>query len=221
MAMFAGLQGVRSAVASQVAAHIFAPTMTDLKAGLHLPTVLKSLGTKSLTAYVDTHSNWREKLFDAALRLYPVPQEERCNNPVCPRISFMYAPLYCHAQLNTATHDALHEMFGVANIRTFEHLSLLVRTGHLVDAQGKESYLAHPERLRIPIAFIHGEQNQCFLPESTAATFNFLREKNGNQLYTRQVIPNYGHIDCIYGKNAVQDVYPYILSHLEKTCLEN
>ena len=56
MAMFAGLQGVRSAVASQVAAHIIAPTMTDLKAGLHLPTVLKSLGTKSLINMINSRS---------------------------------------------------------------------------------------------------------------------------------------------------------------------
>jgi cholesterol oxidase len=31
------------------------------------------------------------------------------------------------------------------------------------------------------------------------------------------VIPGYGHIDCIYGKNAVNDVFPLMLSHLEDT----
>ena len=31
------------------------------------------------------------------------------------------------------------------------------------------------------------------------------------------VIPGYGHIDCIFGKNAVKDVYPFIVEHLEAT----
>jgi len=33
----------------------------------------------------------------------------------------------------------------------------------------------------------------------------------------RDVIPWYSHIDCIYGQSAAQDVYPYMLDHLEAT----
>ena len=143
--------------------------------------------------------------------------EERCTSPVCHRISFLYALLYEHDQLNQATHDALHEMFGVANIGAFEHLALLVRKGRILAADGSDAYLPHLHRLAIPIAFIHGAENQCYLPKSTEITYNLLRKKNGASLYARQVIPNYGHIDCIFGKNAARDVYPLILAHLERT----
>jgi len=218
MAMLAGLQGVRSAVASQVATHMKVPPLAQIKTGLYFPSLLKTLGVESLSAYVDTHADWKEKLFDKALTLSPVVgQAEQCNNPVCKRITFMYGPLYEHAQLDAATHDALHEMFGVANIGAFEHLALMIRQGHLVSAGGDETYLSHLERLAIPITFIHGAENQCFLPESTEITYNLLREKNGKDLYARHVIPNYGHIDCIFGKNAVNDVYPFIVDHLEAT----
>ncbi|HZT32890.1 MAG TPA: alpha/beta fold hydrolase [Bryobacteraceae bacterium] len=217
MAMLAGLEGVRSAVCSQIATHIVAPTMTKLKTGLHLPEFLNKLGIKSLTAYVDTHADWKERVYDAALNLYPIEIRERCNSPVCHRITFMYAPLYQHEQLNQITHDTLHEMFGIANMSTFEHLALLTRTGHLVNAAGQDTYLPHLERLAIPIRFIHGEQNHCFLPESTEITYNLLRQHNGESLYSRQVIPGYGHIDCIFGKDAARDVYPHILDHLDAT----
>lgn len=217
MAMLAGLTGVRSAVCSQIATHIVAPTMTKIKTGLHLPSFLDALGVQSLTAYADTHADWQERLYDAALKLYPLELREECTSSVCHRISFMYAPLYQHEQLNQATHDALHEMFGVANIRSFEHLARLTNTGHLVTLEGAEVYLPHLERLAIPIAFIHGAANQCFLPESTEITYNLLRQANGDKLYTRHVVPNYGHIDCIYGKNAAADVYPLMLAHLEST----
>ncbi|HWC00208.1 MAG TPA: alpha/beta fold hydrolase [Bryobacteraceae bacterium] len=217
MAMLAGLEGVRSAVCSQIATHIVAPTLTKLKTGLHLPEFLNDLGIKSLTAYVDTHADWRDRIFDTALNLYPIEMKQRCSSPVCHRITFLYAPLYQHEQLNQATHDTLHEMFGVANIRSFEHLALLTRKGHLVTADGQDAYLPHLDRLAIPICFLHGAENDCFLPESTEITYNLLRQKNGAGLYTRKVIPGYGHIDCIFGKSAAADVYPHVLNHLEAT----
>jgi len=33
------------------------------------------------------------------------------------------------------------------------------------------------------------------------------------------VIPEDGHIDCFFGKNAVKDVYPLILQHLDETAM--
>ena len=69
----------------------------------------------------------------------------------------------------------------------------------------------------IPTLFVHGAENACFLPRSTAETMAELSEANGKSLYKRKLIPNYGHIDCIFGKNAVRDVYPHILEHLEAT----
>jgi cholesterol oxidase len=217
LAMLAGLQGVRSAVASQIAAHVDGAFMTRLKTGLYVPNLLDVLGVSSLNAYFGTDSNEREKLLNRALQLYPVQFEERCRNPVCHRIAFMYAQLYEHAQLNSATHDAMHEMFGIANIKAFEHIGAISRAKHLVDAAGNEVYMGHPERLAIPITFIHGAENECFLPESTKRTLEWLSAANGAQLYRRRVIPDYGHIDCIFGKNAARDVYPFIAEHLDAT----
>ena len=105
----------------------------------------------------------------------------------------------------------------VANMKSFIHLARLANTGHLVDFDGKNVYLPHLDRLAIPIAFIHGAENECFLPESTEITVHDLAAANGGSLYKRQVIPGYGHIDCIFGKNAVNDVYPFIVEHLEAT----
>lgn len=215
MAMLAGLKGVRSILFSQIAANIVTPAAAKIKSGLYLPTLLDQFGISSLTAYADTKENWEQKLFDTWLKYTNLTIEEQCPNAVCRRISFLYGQLFEHAQLNTMTHNALHEMFGLANIKSFEHLALLVRKGHLVNAHGEESYMPHLERLALPITFIHGQENRCFLPESTAITYQLLIEKNGASFYERYVIPNYGHIDCIFGRNAVNDVYMHILNHLE------
>jgi cholesterol oxidase len=47
-------------------------------------------------------------------------------------------------------------------------------------------------------------------------TFDLLCAANGSEFYTRHVMDGYGHIDCIFGRDAVRDVYPHILAHLEK-----
>lgn len=217
MAMCAGLQGVRSAVCSQVGSHLSVIPINRIKSGLHLDKFLADLGVKDLTMYSDSHADWFNRLYNAALNVYPYAYEERCKNPVCHRVTFLYAPLYEHDQLNTATHDNLHELFGVASISNFEHLGVMTRVGHIVDRTGQDVYLPHIDRMKIPIAFIHGAENETWLPQSTKTTFDLLCEKNGKDHYSRYLIPHYGHIDCIFGQNAHRDVYPLILKHLEAT----
>ena len=77
------------------------------------------------------------------------------------------------------------------------------------------SYLRDLHRLALPILFLHGEDAACCLPESTSRTVAALGQANGAQLYRQRVIPAYGDLDCVIGKNAVRDVFPYILEHLE------
>jgi cholesterol oxidase len=218
MSLLAGLQGVRSVVCSQIATDLVVPTATAIKTGLHMPSVLDTLGVRSLTAETDVNSSWMEKLYNKALDGYALLEAQgHCNNPVCHRVTFMYASLYRHDTLNETLHDNLHELFGVANIRTFEHLALMCREGKLLNFEGEDVYMPHMDRLQMPICFISGADNQCYLPESTERTYQRLRELFGPSNYSRHVIEGYGHIDCIFGKNAVADVYPIILAHLEKT----
>jgi cholesterol oxidase len=216
MSMLGGLEGVHSFVCSQIATHTKGRLMTTLKTGLHVPEFLDRLGIDSLNAYAGEHPGWRDRLLDIALHAYPIPFKEWCHNEVCRRIAFMYAPLYKHANINDDTHDAMHEMFGVANIQSFEHIAMIARKGVLVSATGADVYMPHLERLNLPITFIHGAENDCFAPESTQLTYELLCREFGEEKYARHVIPNYGHIDCIYGKNAAADVFPHIKSHLDR-----
>lgn len=214
MAMLAGLQGVRSAVCSQLTTHPRAATLNEIRAGLRLASFLTVLGVETLDPDFDTHANWQDKLYDTVLRLYPT--KEPYNNPVDRRILFMYGEVYKIAQLNEATHDAVHEIFGPANMTFFRHISLILREGHIVDKDGKDVYLPHLERLAIPIALLHGADNAFFLPEGSAITYKLLCEKNGSDLYVRHVIPDYAHMDCFMGKNAAKDIFPTILAELNK-----
>ena len=63
--------------------------------------------------------------------------------------------------------------------------------------------------------FLLGEKNSCYLPNSTYTTYNLVKEAHPNQQYSWTQIPNYGHLDCICGRDAVHDVYPHILKALD------
>jgi cholesterol oxidase len=218
MAMLAGLEGVRSIACSQVAANLISPLPTRIKSGLHLPNLLERLGINSLTAYVDSHEDWKSRIYDEVLRLNPLPEtEQKCYSAVCHRITFMYSLLYQHQQLNELIHDNLHELFGVGNIATFEHLALMVDKQQVVAHDGQDVYMPHLDRLALPIRFVQGAENQCYLPASTKTTYDLLAARNGEHFYSRHVVPGYGHIDCIFGKDAARDVYPLFLEHLEQT----
>lgn len=220
MAMLAGLEGVRSAVISQISADYVVPFFPQrLLAFLRAPQLFDALGIDVVNARATNADPWREWLLDKALQMIvPVPRSERTHEATSNRITALYGRLYNLAQLNDATiSSGLAEMFGEANIEAFRQLALFARRQRLLDAEGRDVYLPHLDRLALPMLFIHGEDNACFKPESTARTLERLAEANGRQLYDRQVIPGYGHIDCIFGKNAARDVYPLIAGHLDKT----
>jgi cholesterol oxidase len=208
MAQALGLKGVRSAVSSALTLHPVPPLLNEIKSRLYLANFLYTAGVGTLSTDFSTRSDLLDRAFDRLLKLYPT--RERCNSPVCRRILFMYGEVYDHDRLNAATHSAIHEMFGVANMTTFKHLTTILNAGHAVRADGADVYLAHPERFRLPITFIHGENNNLFRPEGSRQTYDFLRRENGDALYARHVIPDYAHMDCFIGKDSARDVFPVV-----------
>ena len=220
MAMLNGLAGVRSAVISQIATDVLVPFWPQrVLAFLRTPSLLKMAGVEYVDARATTKDGFFARLLDRIIRLViPFQREERNRNATSNRITALYGQLYETDQLNRDTFRyGLPEMFGKANIDAFKHLALIARKKKIVQADGDDAYLTNLHRLRLPICFIHGGENACFRPKSTALAVARLSKANGTDFYQRHVIPDYGHIDCIFGKNAATDVYPKILAHLERT----
>lgn len=214
MALLSGLQQVKKVVCSQVSTHLYSLDLNVNKAKLRFPAWLPYLGNNHLSAYTDTNAGLFSKLYDASLVFMPVPEHERCNSAVCHRISSLFGGLYEHSQLNAATHEALPRMFGRVNLRAMKQLTEILMVNHLIDAKGKNSYLPHLQKLALPMLFISGANNDCVLPRSTLETYNLLRSVNGKDYYHRQQIADYGHVDCVIGQSASQDVYPLVLDFL-------
>jgi cholesterol oxidase len=129
----------------------------------------------------------------------------------------MYGEVYKHAQLNRATHHAIDEMFGVANMSTFRHLSRMVRRRLAVDHQGNNEYLSTPHNLSgTRIALLQGAENGIFTKKGSEKTLRWLQEVYDPALCERYLIDNYGHMDCFIGRDAATDVFGMILSELDR-----
>lgn len=224
MSLAAGyLPEVRCVSASQVALHYRAPPMTELKSLIHVPELLDAMGVEYLSATEEPE----HPTFQALLTKVVDLAHHECNSSVCHRITFLYGHLYRHDRLSPATHTRLDEQFGKCSITSFRHLAQLVRRKSAAHydlgaernrkAYGQEappSYL-DPKHLRIPITFVSGAKNACFLPASTEDTYAWLREANGAPFYKRHVIEHYGHIDGFMGAKANVDCYPAFIEQLE------
>jgi len=207
------MTGVRSAVCSQVTTHPVMTPFNKARTQIRVGRILQGFGVRTISP--DADRTVSDELLDFALRAVPVPTEERCGSAVCRWINTFYGPTHHHAQLNEATHADLGRLFGVAGIHPLNHISTIVRSGTAVDHHGHDTYLPHVERLRLPILFLAGDHNRIFLPATSARTLQWLRDANGPELYERVVLRDYGHLDGFIGRDAVRDVYPVILRHLD------
>lgn len=213
MAIGAGLEGVRSAVFSALAGNPVATPANRLRSAMRLASMFKAVGIDNLTTDYDSDAAV-DRALDLAMRVLPF--EHVCDSPVCRRICFVYGDVYDHANLNAATHDALVDVFGITNITFFEHISRMIRARRAVTADGRDAYLANLDRYRFPIAFVTGEHNRMFLPQSLELTHELLVRAHGPELYSRHIVPGYAHLDCWLGERSDRDVFPIALAELEK-----
>ncbi|HEY1985143.1 MAG TPA: GMC oxidoreductase [Terracidiphilus sp.] len=214
MSMLSGkLQGIRSAVCSQVGFYPTTSPQNEVKAAFDIGSFFKDLGINTLTTDFNP-SQWSDVLTDGLLKM-AAALGPPCNSAVCRRIWLIYGEVYGHTELNEATHEAIHEMFGIADITTFKHLLTIVRAGKVVDKDGNDVYLPNIQRLKIPLVFFQAMENKLFLPEGTDRSFQLLCDKNGATGYLRIAVPNYHHMDCFIGKDAARDIYPLIMGQLD------
>jgi cholesterol oxidase len=70
----------------------------------------------------------------------------------------------------------------------------------------------------MPLAFVHGAESETFRPQGTEATVAALREAGiPSGHVTLALVPDYGHVDLLIGKNADRDVFPLVLAQVERT----
>jgi hypothetical protein len=219
MSAVAGLvPEVKTVVANAVTLHPVVPEWSRLKITYLTPTVGR------LIDYLNPQWGLNAPTtMSRLIRSLVLLTHHECDNPVCKMVSFTYGSgfpaLWRHENLNDETHEWLKGEFAHVPITFFRQMARCVEEGHLVSVEGMrelpESFVAEPPRTDARFAFLAGEKNQCFLPQSQRKTFDFLDAIDRNR-HSLHLLRNYGHLDVFMGKNADRDVFPLILDELER-----
>jgi len=137
---------------------------------------------------------------------------ESCSQGCCHWITFLYGLLYQHENLNHDTHAAFPSLFGLGSMRLFNQLAASCRRGCVVQlpADAIDRFVA----TGTPVRIVHGSRNRCWARSGAVRTINELHAAVGRtggdvNMYTLSEVADYGHLDCIFGKDAATDVYPH------------
>jgi pimeloyl-ACP methyl ester carboxylesterase len=219
MSAVAGLlPQVTTILSNAVSLHPVVPRLSALKLRVAVPLV------RQFTPYLDcqwgvSSPTLTAKLITAFVKL----THHECDNTVCRYASFTYGTgfptLWRHENLNTATHDWITGEFAHVPLTFFRQMSRSVARGRLVPVEGHpqlpENLVAEPPRTDARVAFFSGTSNRCFLPDSQARTFDYF---NGHRrdFHSLHFLAGYGHLDVFMGQDASSDVFPVMLSELER-----
>ncbi|HTS52036.1 MAG TPA: esterase [Burkholderiales bacterium] len=219
MSAVAGLvPQVKTIVSNAVSLHPVVPWISQLKGMVAVPIV------SAITPFLNPQWGLRAegavpKLIKGLVEL----THHECDNPVCKQASFTYGTgfptLWRHENLNPETHEWIKQEFAQVPMRFFQQMARCLRKGHLVSVEGlpqlPADFVAQPPRTDARFAFLAGERNVCFLPESQQRTYDFFQQQR-KDYHSLQVLPGYGHLDVFIGKDAASDVFPIILEELDR-----
>jgi hypothetical protein len=220
MSAVAGLvPEVKSVVANAVTLHPVVPRFAKIKLRYAIPPAARVIG------YLDPQ--WGDHgapgVVPKVLKGFVMLTHHECHNSVCKMASFTYGvgfpTLWRHENLNDETHEWLKDEFAHVPLTFFKQILASVRAGHLIPVDGlpelPESFVSGPPQTDARFAFLAGEMNQCFTPESQRRTYEWF-DRHSPGRHALHVFPGYGHLDIFMGQSADENVSPVILNELEK-----
>lgn len=144
-----------------------------------------------------------QSALDALLRFYPLSsRREICTSSVCHRCNLVFGRLWNHANLNKATHDNLHHVFGGVSAVCMEHLALSGKKRAVIDRSGKS--MSTEEGLRrlkgIPMFLFSGSDNNIYHASSTVETWRVLEARG--EIVRRCEFEGLGHLNCWMSEKA-------------------
>ncbi len=220
MAAIAGLvPEITTIVCNAVSLHVSVPRESNLKLRAFVPL------SSRLTTGLDPQWELRPPSALAAnfARLAHLVRHRDCDNPTCQFANYMYGVgpdlLWRHSNLDAATHDWVAREFGFCPFTFLKQIGRAQSTGYIVPVDGlpqiPPSLVDIEPMTDARFSFLAGTENRIFLPLGQRRSFeHFDRHRRG--YHTFHALPGYTHLDVMFGRNAHRDVFPLILSELER-----
>eukprot|EP00002_Diphylleia_rotans_P001140 TRINITY_DN10630_c0_g1_i1.p1 TRINITY_DN10630_c0_g1~~TRINITY_DN10630_c0_g1_i1.p1 ORF type:complete len:362 (+),score=64.58 TRINITY_DN10630_c0_g1_i1:1281-2366(+) len=198
---------IAGVVASQVFLHPILPLMQRPKAFLLLDYFIPATSMVHFATGMIT-----KRMGDMLVTLLSpfIPQDSDCEAKPCHRMNAAMGGIILHTKINEETHQTMGNLIPCVRWEFVHDMCQIIRDG---DVGVNETKAA---RLKIPIAFFSGEHNAMFHPDSTLCSYEYLCENNGKEMYTRTVVKDYGHLDCLIGSSSSVEVFPLFLKEINR-----
>ncbi|MCG5213757.1 alpha/beta fold hydrolase [Streptosporangium sp. KLBMP 9127] len=166
----------------------------------------------------------RRWLFARAVSMF----HPECREPACHMQSFMWGSgrpaMYLHRNLapRTHLHERLADLNGASGVHYYRHIRKMVAAGRAVQNDPHDArhealpadYLKDAGKITTPVLFLTGDHNRVFTDSNVFC--HKVLEKLAPGRHELQMLPGYGHIDPIIGKDAHLDVFPRIVDFIKR-----
>ena len=227
MSLFAGrLPNIASVTCNSVALTPRVPTWSRLKLRYGPPLLEYLLGISHLDPRFARSPRFTREW--ALGRLVSAAHRE-CDLSECHMLSFMWGSghpaMYEHDNLLPVTHERMADLCSAGGLYYYRHVAKMVRAGHAVKfdpgdrrhSDLPDDYLTNAVKVETAILLLTGDHNRVFT-DSNIVCHQRLSEIMPGRCEL-EILPGYGHLDPIVGKDAHQDVFPRIGHFLKRQAI--
>lgn len=144
-----------------------------------------------------------------------IPRYERCTCNECVVFSGMFGNTFWHENVTPSMHQWLNKQSSTRlPMSAFPHLRKICNSGFIVDCNGCNSYLIHPERMALPTLYISGGRSLLVTPQTSFLAHKYMKLHQPGFRHERVVVEGFGHSDLLIGEESHKKVFPHILSHI-------
>ncbi|CAI9097690.1 OLC1v1034160C1 [Oldenlandia corymbosa var. corymbosa] len=186
-----------------------------------IPISMAILGKDRSVPLLQTEkASTRQKLIKSIARA--IPRYERCTCDECEVISGIFGNAFWHQNVSPKLHYWLNkETQPRLPMSAFLHLRKICSAGFIVDTNGNNTYLIHPERMALPTLYLSGGRTLLATPQTSFLANKFMRLHQPGFRHERVVVDGFGHSDLLIGEDSSNKVFPHILSHVGLAEKEN
>jgi len=224
MSLFGGrLPGIASVTCNSVALMPRVPRWSRLKLRYGPPLFEYVLGL----AFLDPRFARSPRLTKewALARLISMAHRE-CDVRECHMLSFMWGSgrpaMYEHDNLLPVTHERMADLCSACGINYHRHVAKMVLAGHAVKfdpgdrrhSDLPDDYLTYAAKVTTAILLLTGDRNRVFTDSNIVCYSRLSNVMPGR--CELEILPGYGHLDPIVGKDAHLEVFPRISQFLKR-----
>lgn len=179
-----------------------------------IPISMIILGKNKVLPLLKTsNATSRQRLLKSIARM--VPRYERCTCDECEVLSGIFGNAFWHGNITPTLHYWLNKQnLPHLPMAAFPHLRKICNTGYIVDSNGENSYLIHPERMALPTLYISGGRTLLVTPHTSFLANNYMKLHQPGFRHERVVVEGFGHSDLLIGEESYVKVFPHILTHI-------